>query len=392
MRQQDAKTGSKTGIGGWMLALLLAGTATAGGWAAVEALYARAAAPAAAEARPPVPVAVVTVALSEGYTVRERFVGRVEPARATWPAAERAGLLIEIAVDEGDAVDEGALLARLDTRELDLERTRLVAEREGLDADIALAERTAERRDRLVGEGWASGQATDEARFALTALRARKVSVEAAIARLDLDLEKSEIRAPFDGVVAARQVDEGAVVSAGTRLVEVLEIARPQARIGVPADRVGALSVGDDVTLTHRGAALAGRVAAIAPAMQAATRTVPVLIDLDADAGLAMGEIVRLEQSRTVPARGAWVPLAALKEAERGLWSVQTVVERDDSAVIGREVVEVLHLDGARAYVRGSLADGARVVAEGAHRIGRGDRVAPMPVPVSAPAAADVEG
>ncbi|MEM6421353.1 MAG: hypothetical protein AAF698_02105, partial [Pseudomonadota bacterium] len=115
--------------------------------------------------------------------------------------------------------------------------------------------------------------------------------------------------------------------------------------------------------------------AAVTPRVEPTTRTVPVLVDLRAEDGFAMGEVVRLILARRVEARGAWVPLTALKEAERGLWSIQTITGPADDQRVAREAVEILHVADGRAFVRGSVADGALVVPVGVHRLGQGQRV-----------------
>ncbi len=74
--------------------------------------------------------------------------------------------------------------------------------------------------------------------------------------------------------------------------------------------------------------------------------------------------------------RGAWLPLSALTEGAKGLWTVLTVVEREDGPLIAREAVEVLHVEHGRAFVRGNLAKESRVVVNGTNRIIPGQRVA----------------
>lgn len=371
-----AERQSKTGWMAWMVAAGVLATALAGAGAAVMALQARAANETALPERPPLTVTTERIAMVDRYTLRERFLGRVEPARETRLAAERNGLLTAVMVEEGDRVAAGQVLAALDTRPLEITRDRLLAERASLEADIALAERTTDRRARLVGEGWTSGQAYDEARFSISALEARRAAVGAEIAQVDLDLEKSTVTAPFAGTIAARLVDDGTVLAAGTPIVALQETGRPQARIGLPSDRAAALDPGDAVTLDYLGRTLTGRVAAITLDLEAGTRTVPVLVDVEADGPLAMGQVIRLALDRAIEARGAWVPLAALTEAERGLWSLMTVVGAEGGALVAREAVEILHLEGERAFVRGTFADGARVIGEGSHRVGAGQAVA----------------
>ncbi|MEM8663910.1 MAG: efflux RND transporter periplasmic adaptor subunit [Pseudomonadota bacterium] len=367
----------KTRVLSWAAAILFGATVLSASAAMVMALNARAnTGDDGLDPRPPLTVEVATLNRVPEYTVREGFVGRVEPARETDLAAERAGLVTEIMVDEGDKVAAGAVLVQLDVRPLEIERQRLLAERASLDADLELARATTSRRETLASNGWSSSQAFDEARFSVTALSARRDAVDAAIARVALDLEKSVITAPFSGEIARRMIDEGAVVAAGTPMVRLQEVHRPQARIGVPPGRAKHLSRGAEVEVSAAGQTLKGRVASVTSDLEPGTRTVPVLVDLPADSGLAMGEIVRLTLERPVTAQGAWVDLSALQEAERGLWSIKTVAPADGGHVVAREAVEILHVAGARAFVRGAFLDGAQVVPIGAHRLTPGQQVA----------------
>ena len=82
------------------------------------ALHIRANAEAPPEANPPVSVTARVADFSDGYTVAERFAGRLEPARETELAFERSGLVTEILYEEGDHVTADAVVARLDTDKL----------------------------------------------------------------------------------------------------------------------------------------------------------------------------------------------------------------------------------------------------------------------------------
>ena len=79
---------------------------------------------------------------------------------------------------------------------------------------------------------------------------------------------------------------------------------------------------------------------------------------------------------RTVSARGTWLPLSALTEGRKGLWSVLTIAEREGAPVVEREAAEILHIDGDRAFVRGTFAEGARLLLDGTNRVTPGQNVA----------------
>ncbi len=375
---ETAERKTRKSAGAWLAAILFGATIAAGGAAAVVALHARAAIEPAGDVRERLIVVTAPLQITDRYMVRHSYVGRIEAARETSPAFERAGLVLKVLVDEGDEVGAGEVLAELDTESLEIERARLVAERASIEADLELAERTAERRKRLKDRGFESGQSYDEARFSVASLKAKLEAIGASLARIALDLEKSTLTAPFAGVVASRAIDEGTVVAAGTELMRIQETARPQARIGVPPELAAEMEAGMTLKILSQGGEISGRLRAVAPDLEPETRTVSLLIDLDPETYVTMGQVARLQLDRPVDSRGAWVPLTALQEATRGLWSIHTVIPDAEGQVISREAVEILHVSGERAYVRGSFRDGAAVVVEGPHRLTLGQAVLPI--------------
>ena len=342
----------------------------------IALLHVRAAAEAPPKANPPVTVTAGSVTLTDRYTVTERFAGRLEPMRQTRLAFEQAGLVTEILVEEGDRIAAGAVVARLDTAKLEAERRRLIAEREVLEARRALADATLKRQRALAKKGWQTEQRYDEARYGLAEIAASIVRIDADVASIDVDIAKAVLTAPYTGRVAARFVDEGAVVDPGMAVIEVLETAKRQVRIGVSVEAAQALQTGQVHRLTANGRSFDGRIVSKRPDLQTGTRTVTVLLETDDDGKTPFGDIVELSLDRTVDAAGAWVPIKALTEGRKGLWSIFTIVGRDGRSVVQREAVEILHIDGARAFVRGTLADGASVVVNGTNRVIPGQAVA----------------
>ncbi|MEM9781212.1 MAG: efflux RND transporter periplasmic adaptor subunit [Pseudomonadota bacterium] len=350
------------GAGGVAVVLLLAVSG------AVATLHQRAAADGEMPERAPLTVSATSIELEDGYDITQSFIGRVEPARETSAAFELGGLVTEVMVEEGARVGAGTVLATLDTAALDIELARLDAEHQALEADLALARATMSRREALRDRGFETSQSYDEARFAADATAARMAAVAAQQRRLRLDLEKSALIAPFEAVVSRRMIDEGTVVAAGTPLLALQEAGRPEARIGVPAAVARGLGPGEPVELLLNGQRVTAEVSAVLSDVDPATRTVPVILTLPAETPALAGEIVRLSLTRRVTDHGAWVPVAALGEATRGLWSLATVDGAGDELRLGTALVEVLHVDGERAFVRGTLDDGMRILQTGPHR------------------------
>lgn len=323
------------------------------------------------------PVRVEPAAAVAGHYVTEHFVGRLEPARATRIAFERPGVVATVLVEEGVLVDAGEPIASLDDRGLAADRQRLQGERQRIVAELELARLTRARQERLRADGHAAQQRVDEARLASEALEGALIAIEAALDRIDIDLQKSTLHAPYAGRIAGRYVHPGAVLDAGDAVVELLETSRPRARISLPPEVARQLVLGETVSIHAAGRDHAGVVATIRPDLSARTRTTSVLVDLAHADGLIFGDVVRVERRRWIEGAGYWLPLTALTEGERGLWSILTVVDRNGWTV-ARNAVEVLHAEADRVFVRGSLAEGELVLRSGADRVVPGQRVVPV--------------
>ncbi len=345
----------------------------AAGWAMLQP-PAGATGPVIAE---PLPVEAAPIASSPSYTIARWYSGRVTARRASEVGFERPGLVIALAADDGDRVNAGQVLARLDTESLELTRRQTAAELAEVQARLALARATYERRRALAGRGNTSAQDLDDSRFSAAALNAQTERLRAALAGIDLDLRKSALVAPFDAVVTRRMIDEGTVVASAQPVFRLLEAGASEARIGVPPAVGARLAVGSTQDLVVGGEQVRATVTAVVDELDAGTRTMTVILAIDRTLAGPSGQLARLRVEDTVASAGFWLPTTALTEGLRGLWSV--FVLRPGAApatfTVTRAEVEVLHAEADRAFVRGTLADGDLVVRAGIHRLVPGQRV-----------------
>lgn len=350
---------------------------------ATATLHFKASAKPEVAALPAIPVVTRQIEIRTQYAVSETFTGRLEAAREATLAFERQGLIVGVLVDEGDRVTAGQVLARLDTKPLAVKRRGLIAERRQREADLKLARLTTKRQAQLHRKGHASAQRFDEARLSVQSLEAAIANVDSTIAAVDIDIAKSVLRAPFDGRIANRMNDEGDVVSPAAPVLSLLDSGKARVRIGLPPRVAATLTRGQPARLTINGQALAARLKALRPDLSTATRTVPAIFEIDIGAQtpdgiggrVPYGELARFTSSRHLNARGAWVPLGALSEGPKGLWSISTIIKTDGSSRTAKEVVELLHVEDGRAFVRGSFADRAEIVINGLNRIAPGQIV-----------------
>ncbi|MFA9477686.1 efflux RND transporter periplasmic adaptor subunit [Phycisphaerales bacterium AB-hyl4] len=327
-------------------------------------------------------VRVVAVEAAEGYEVVRQFVGQVEPARQSAVGFELSGMMAELLVDEGDTVERGQVLARLDTARLEARRHELEASLREARARTELAEQTYERTTEAAEHDAVSSREVDEARSELATAEAAEARAEASLTTLEVDLRKSELVSPFDAVVARRMVDEGQVASEGAAVFELLDRHWPRVRVGLAGDAVRRYAAGDVVSVQVNGETVAAEVRSLLPVRERATRMVDVLLVLDGELNdLRRGDTAVLSVERQVAGAGYWLPLSALTEGARGLWACYVVETDGGAARVSRRDVELLYQDGERAFVRGALAEGQRVVADGLHRLTPGQvvRVADEP-------------
>lgn len=335
-------------------------------------------------------VETITLAAPETLTVQQGFAGRVVARRESALGFERAGLLADVAVDDGEAVEKGQVLARLDTRQLDAEKEALTAERRAAEARIReaeaqlnLAKVTAKRQKTLSDAGHVSIQRYDEARFEEDAAAARLASAksalkrtEAEIIRVDAALALSTIAAPYTGEVTARYLDEGAIASPGQAVFHIIESEALEVRVGLPLHAVDGLDVGADYEVLAGTARATARLDRITTKIDDATRTVTAVFLPHADSGLKSGQVARVRIEQALDKTGFWLPTKALSESTRGLWSVYALEPTDDGLYrLSRRELEALHVETGRAFVRGTIREGDRIVAAGVHRLAPGQLV-----------------
>jgi len=325
----------------------------------------------AEEARedPPTWVETKLVAEQDGYEVETAFLGEAEAARGSRLGFELPGTLNQVRVDQGTEVAAGEVLARLDTQRLESQLTELRAALREAEASQRLAEANFERVSGLVESKVATPQELDEVRQSRDAAAATVARVEAQIDSVQIDLEKSVIRAPFAGTIAQRFLDEGSIVAAGRHVVELLETDRLEIRAGVPPANAHLLNPGDEVSIRMRsGETVVGNILRVAPQRGSQTRTIDILVDA-ANAPVVDGDLaeVVLNEKRKEP--GYWLPIAALTESARGLWACYVAEPEGDRRRAERRQVEILHEEEDRVYVRGALETGDEVVVNGIQRL-----------------------
>jgi len=333
-------------------------------------------------------VSYVTVTPQAEFSTNRVYAGTSRAARRAELGFKRGGEVATVMVDLGDSVATGQLLAQLDTRALasDLRRAQseeilAAANRRSASAQTELAANTERRVRALRANGNVSQQAFDEAHLQYRVSRAQLEVAQASLGRaqaaveaMEVALSEAEIRAPFGGVIQARHVDEGSQIGPGSPALSLVETSKREAHIGIPESAVTSLTVGDAYTIIWQNVSASAQLRSLLPEVNPNTRTVTAVFTV-ADQRIPLGAVVELSLRQRVPGNGFWVPIDALTAMDRGLWGVFII---DAENIVQQRLVEIVHNEGDRAFVRGLLSTSDRVVATGTQRIVAGQRVIPI--------------
>ena len=313
----------------------------------------------------------------EGYEVERRYIGVVESRRRSLTGFELGGTVAEVYFDEGDRVGTGDILVRLDVKRLAAELKEAESALGEARAVLELAELTMGRLSPLVIDGAVSQQALDESRQKRDTAMAALDRLEASRSRIVVQINKSEIRAPFAGVVVKRHVDEGSIIGSGQAAMEILETDVKEVRIGLALEAISRVAPGSVVTLNNRdGRQWNGRVRNIIPELESQSRTVPVVVEVQNAGYLISGELLSWAFGQTIQESGFRIPRRALIGSIRGLWSVFAMVPSADGTwVVESREIEILHNEAEDVVVRGALQSGDRIILSGLHRLVPGQLV-----------------
>jgi RND family efflux transporter MFP subunit len=348
------------------------------------------------EGPPPAPVHV-DAAVSESLQEMRRVSGEVRAADRSLVATREAGLVLEVLVREGDRVEKGAPLARLDRTMLERDRGVLSAQ-EGL-AKAQIAEREASReqaeRDHaallaLAGRDAVSPKELADAKTTLAAARARlqqgqeELRVLAARrAQLEQRLSDTVPTAPFTGTVVSRRAEAGAWVGVGGGIVELVSSDRLEAWIDVPQAWYGSLRRSSDplrIEIDGAGDAAAGNAIGgvvhldawrVLADVNPEGRTFPLIAPLPADLAITSGMSLTAIVPTGVKALYTTVSRDAILRGETGpyLYVARPTAPGAPASALFLPV-EVLFPSDDRVAVRApGLTPGDLVVVEGNERL-----------------------
>lgn len=212
------------------------------------------------------------------------ITGSVQPERRADLRAEVAAVVLQVLKENGDTVRAGDLLMRLDDTAL---RDQLASAEEALRASsqaFEQTERQAQRLKTLQAQGMSSMQSLEDAEIRRNNAQSDLVAAKARVVLARQQMQRTAVRAPFDGVVSERKASAGDTAQVGKELVKVIDPRSMRFEGLVSADRLQELKVGQTVSFRVNGftaGEFAGKVKRIDAAANATTRQVEVIVSFD---------------------------------------------------------------------------------------------------------------
>ncbi len=216
-------------------------------------------------------------ALASGPVV----IGSIQPERKADLRAEVSTVVLQVLKENGEAVKRGDVIVRLD--ETSIRDNLNSANDSARNAALALdqADRNLQRLKTLRASGMTSMQALDDAEVRRNTAQSEVSAAKARAASAQQQLQRTVVRAPFDGIISERKVSPGDTALAGKELVKVIDPNSMRFAGRVSADKIGMVKPGQNVSFRINGYAgqeFRGKVTRVDPAANDVTRQVEVLV------------------------------------------------------------------------------------------------------------------
>lgn len=327
-------------------------------------------APGAAKAPEAVPVEVAAVArrpIAASYTGTAPLEARGE----SQVVAKTSGVALQVYAEEGQFVQAGQVLVKLDSARAQLQAAQSAAQVRKLQANYA-------RALKLAAQSLISANDLDQLKYDLENARA-------ANRLANLEVSYAEVRAPIEGVVAQRSIKPGNFVQINTPIFRIVDDSRLELTLNVPEREIATLKAGQPVKLqvdALPGQSFDGIVDRVAPVVDSGSGTFRVICAFAGGGALQPGMFGRIRIDYDQRANALVIPRVALLD-DQGAPAVYVV--RKGKAV--RVPIKTGYTDGEWTEVRSGLKPGEAVVTAGKVALREGSAVQVIGEPTDKPVA-----
>ncbi|WP_238587708.1 efflux RND transporter periplasmic adaptor subunit [Caenimonas sp. SL110] len=307
------------------------------------------------------PEDVVTVrplAVSSGPLI----TGTIQPDRKADLRAEISAVVLAVLKENGQPVKKGDLLVRLDDTAI---RDSVISAQEAqrtAGQAFEQAERQFQRLSTLRASGMVSAQQMEDAEIRRNTTQSDLSAARARMVQARQQLQRTEARAPFDGLVSDRKVSAGDTVQVGKELVKVIDPAHLRFEGLVSSDALSSVKPGQAVNFRVNGwgaQEFNGRIRLVAPAANPTTRQVEVLVDIEGAVPARMAGLYAEGRIEAASSVALMIPSSSVvRDGERAFaWKVQGAALRKVALSLGER--DVRRGDYA---VQSGVADGDQLL------------------------------
>ena len=295
---------------------------------------------------------VLEVKTSQSYEISKKLPGELLPFQQSKIAFEITGRISSIYVDIGDKVKKDEVLAKLDDSEVNANLEQAVAR-------LDLANQVLNRFEDLRKKGFISIQDFDKA-------KSEYLVAKSQVKFFEVKKSQTILRAPYNGFIQNRFVDEGTVINGSNPILEILDANKVEAHVSIPENLVNNLEVSNDYVFEIGQEKAKGKFKRLAPMSASGSNSRLAIFEFSDFfiPGSIIDLIIKIKKSE----QGIWLPINSLSQSEQGLWSVYTVSD-DGLNRVEKDLVRILHFENNYAYVSGTLKDGDLVILGGLSKI-----------------------
>jgi RND family efflux transporter MFP subunit len=290
--------------------------------------------------------------------------GALQPVHQATVKSKVSGEVRAITVREGDPVQAGQVLARMDTADLEAKLIERQGQLESARAQLAMAEKTLSSNQKLLKQSFISQNAFDNSESNMNVTRGSVKSAEANVKLAQNAIKDAVATAPLTGIVAKRHVQPGEKVAFDTPLVTVMDLKDIELQAMVPAVDIPELRPGMPVELNVDGFGerkFAGRIERINPSTEPGTRAILVFVGVpNPNSELRGGMFATGRVALAASAPALSLPAVAVR-SEAGQTFVWTI---EDGKLVKRMVVTGRRdEENGRVEIKTALPSAAKVLA-----------------------------
>lgn len=257
----------------------------------------------------------IAVAANGSIMTGPSISGTLQPDREAVLRAQVAGSVLQTYADQGQAVNAGTVLARIDASGIQdaytSARAGLISARNAAD----VAGKDLARNEKLLAAGAIAERDIDQSRRASIAAQAALEDANSRLASAEKAYRSTTVTAPFSGVVSERPVSSGDVVQPGSALFTVVDPSSMRLEASVPAEQLASIRIGVPVNFTvsgYPGRQFVGRITRINPTADPTTRQVRIYVSIPNEGRALVGGLFANGRMSTATKTGLVVPQSAV--------------------------------------------------------------------------------